>query len=304
VLVVVHQLIPMLERFLQEKLGVDPSIAVVTRTNSFLEAISQELSHSTTLPSGKVVAPVDHELLWDVALSTAAGYVVASILEWPSKTPTAAVVRTLECIIDYHQTAVADGSRSAAPMSDTLLRALASLQAGISPRSKTAKLLLERAEAGIALVGDPIRDWQLARSLLAGTRELDDIFQKVRMLRLLRARDPLVWTLIRSWDGSSSYPGAVTHIQQVLQEEVLNSTYISDSAVILMSMHKSKGKEFDGVVIVEGLHHSKLLDPSWDSQATNAARRLLRVAITRARHQVIIVRPNHSVALIPPAVKE
>lgn len=67
-----------------------------------------------------------------------------------------------------------------------------------------------------------------------------------------------------------------------------------------MSMHRSKGKEFDGVIIVEGIYSSKLLDTQWDAKGTDEARRLLRVAITRARHTIVFVRPADALPLTPP----
>ena len=67
-----------------------------------------------------------------------------------------------------------------------------------------------------------------------------------------------------------------------------------------MNMHKSKGKEFDAVVIVEGLHRDKLLDLDWDSRRITQQRRVLRVAITRARHEVVVVGPQNAVPLVPP----
>jgi hypothetical protein len=67
-----------------------------------------------------------------------------------------------------------------------------------------------------------------------------------------------------------------------------------------MNMHKCKGKEFDAVIIPEGLHHARLLDFIWDARRTTQQRRLLRVAITRARHLVVFVRPADAVPLVPP----
>jgi DNA helicase-2/ATP-dependent DNA helicase PcrA len=59
---------------------------------------------------------------------------------------------------------------------------------------------------------------------------------------------------------------------------------------MVMSMHKSKGKEFDGVVIVEGVYAGLFFDPGRERPPFERSRRLLRVAITRARINVAIVR--------------
>ena len=64
-----------------------------------------------------------------------------------------------------------------------------------------------------------------------------------------------------------------------------------------MTIHKAKGKEFDGVVLVEGQYQGSFFRDN-DTEAQRAAtRRLLRVGITRARHRVVILRPQGAVAL-------
>lgn len=61
-----------------------------------------------------------------------------------------------------------------------------------------------------------------------------------------------------------------------------------------MTLHKSKGKEFDAAILVEGQFVAKFFDDSdeKDKPLYRAARRLLMVGITRARHRVAIVRPR------------
>lgn len=86
-----------------------------------------------------------------------------------------------------------------------------------------------------------------------------------------------------------------------LAAEAVDSQQPGDAPVHLMTMHKSKGKEFDAVVIVEGRHDMPLLDADPGSKRQEADRRLLRVAITRARHLVVLVRPVGALRLTPPA---
>jgi DNA helicase-2/ATP-dependent DNA helicase PcrA len=62
----------------------------------------------------------------------------------------------------------------------------------------------------------------------------------------------------------------------------------------------TKGKEFDAVVIVEGLHRDRLLDREWDARRIVRNRRVLRVAIIRARHAVLFVRPPDAIPLASP----
>jgi DNA helicase-2/ATP-dependent DNA helicase PcrA len=61
-------------------------------------------------------------------------------------------------------------------------------------------------------------------------------------------------------------------------------------------IHKSKGKEFDAVVIVEGYRGGALLKENEAPKFENS-RRVLRVGITRARHAVRIVRPADAAPL-------
>jgi DNA helicase-2/ATP-dependent DNA helicase PcrA len=64
-----------------------------------------------------------------------------------------------------------------------------------------------------------------------------------------------------------------------------------------MTLHKSKGKEFDGVVIVEGYRNGPLFRAEEEPHYASS-RRLLRVGITRARKLVVLVRPRAAKPLV------
>jgi DNA helicase-2/ATP-dependent DNA helicase PcrA len=81
-------------------------------------------------------------------------------------------------------------------------------------------------------------------------------------------------------------------VRQILERERLIAAERDPEGCILMTMHKSKGKEFDGVVIVEGAFLATFFDTKREKPPYEHSRRLLRVSITRARSLVMIVRPD------------
>jgi DNA helicase II / ATP-dependent DNA helicase PcrA len=66
-----------------------------------------------------------------------------------------------------------------------------------------------------------------------------------------------------------------------------------DGSLKLLTMHKAKGREFDAVAIVD-LHEGKVphFSAGTDSERIDEAKRLLYVAITRARRIVMYITDN------------
>ncbi len=52
-----------------------------------------------------------------------------------------------------------------------------------------------------------------------------------------------------------------------------------------MNFHKSKGKEFDEVIVVERKFRGEFFNENWEDPPFTECRRVLRVAITRARER-------------------
>lgn len=285
---------------LRDVVPAPPTVAVLTRVNSFAGRISEQLGQEG-LFKGEQLRPVDHVLYWDPELAAASALVVASILEWPTRPAEGAVSSTLQSLCDYYRTKVGLGTAGARKTVATLERAIDAIAAGKAPAAKTAKVLLEAVKVNPSFTGRPVTDWQVARAVLHGSAELDEVGGKARLIRLLNATDAVAWALSDTWDGTSGYPGAGEAVRTALAAEAVDSQQSSDAPVHLMTMHKSKGKEFDAVVIVEGRHDMPLLESDPGSKRQEADRRLLRVAITRARHLVVLVRPVGALPLTPPA---
>lgn len=293
-----HQAVIALREHLRAELGREPTLAVLATTNSLVGRISEKISVENVTARG-VLPPVEHDLHWDPELAAAAGFVVASLLEWPALPLQEALTKTLRAVADFYRTKFARGTTGARAKIQTIERAITALTEGKPVRAKTAQALLAAYNTGLKLAGQPVADWQEARARLKGSAELDELFKQVRMLRLLNATDTLALALTQAWDGTTAYTDAAAAVRRTLANDQLTLPEQNTAAVSLMSMHRSKGKEFDGVVIAEGAHHSRLLDATWDEERVRANRRLLRVAITRARHMVVFVRPEDALPLTP-----
>ncbi len=296
---ITHRVLHALQNHYTRQLGQQPTIAVLALENAFIAQISEAISKDQALPTGQVLAALDHELVWDPGLSAAAGFVVASVLEWPALLRVEAVTATLRNIANFYRVKVANGTTTARSTIRTLENAIAAFTEGKAVRAKTGQAVIDACDNGIQFTGNPITDWQLARARLRGSTEMQEVFNRARLLRLFHATDTLVWGLSEIWDGEASYRDATGTVRRILANELLVGRPTEPHPVTLMNLHKSKGKEFDAVVIVEGQHRARLMEPAWDAMRTTQTRRVLRVAITRARHAVIIVRPTNAVPLLP-----
>ncbi|WP_406361009.1 UvrD-helicase domain-containing protein [Streptomyces sp. NBC_01579] len=291
-----HEVVLGLRAHLRARLGREPTLAVLATTKHLVGRLSETISVEN-ITSGRVLEPVEHDLHWDPELAAAAALVVASILEWPALDRQEAIPKTLGAVADFYRTKFTQGTAGARPKIRTLERSLAALADNTVPRSNTARALLDAFDAGLQLSGQPVTDWQDARTRLSGSAELAEVCKQVRLLRLLKATDVLALALTEAWDGTGAYTDAAAAVRRALARDQLAAPEQDTALVSLMNMHRSKGKEFDGVVIVEGDRHSRLLMPDWDAERTRANRRLLRVAITRARHMVVFVRPEDGMLL-------
>jgi DNA helicase-2/ATP-dependent DNA helicase PcrA len=150
------------------------------------------------------------------------------------------------------------------------------------------------------MIGDPVEDWKRARHLLEEIKDLNELFREARMVRLFGARDALATGLAAVWLSSGNYADAASLVKEILDQERLVASDRDPRGCMLMTIHKSKGKEFDAVVLVEGAYQSQFFDRDREKFPFERSRRLFRVAMTRARSMVTIIRPKNA----PPLVEE
>jgi DNA helicase-2/ATP-dependent DNA helicase PcrA len=277
----------------------NPSVAVLCRSNALVSDISTILSVEN-IYKGNSLKPVAHVVVWDAELSAAAAVVLGSVLEWPTLPPALAGATTMRAAAAYCRLKAAiDNSQSAKTAAKKFNDAAEAATAGLPLRNKYGKEIAAAAAAGVVLVGDPVADWRSARAILANVPVLADVLRQVRLVRLFRATDTLGQGLADMWVNTGCYKGASVFVKKTLDQERLISAELEPQGCLVMNIHKSKGKEFDGVVLVEGQFKSHFFDEKHDPPPSPHARRLLRVAITRARSRVAILR---SAGAVPPLV--
>lgn len=277
-----------------------PSVVVLATTNKLVANISTVLTGSRPYGSA-TLPPIDHDVLWDADLTAAAALVVASVLEWPGLGEQAAAASTLDRIADYFNLKNAlSPSISARDMSAKYRLASARARAGVNQTLKSAKALIAACGDGLELHGAPAQDWVTARDLLSVGADFDEILANARYVRLFRATDEIGSRLADSWDQHASYGRATDLVRRALDAGRLQSEQRDPRGCVLMTIHKAKGKEFDGVVLVEGHHQGVFFRDGASARDVGAMRRLLRVAITRSRRHVVIVRANGANPLVTP----
>ncbi len=281
------------------KKGVEhPSVAVLSRSNSLIADLSVILSETHTY-NKQTLPVIEHDVVWDAELSAAAAVVVASILEWPTGPAEETLARTLRVIAGYYKLKNAEEpTNAAAEHARKYDEAAAKVATGEGPRINAAKALVAVYKAGIDLVGEPVADWKAARWVLHDIPALNELFREARLVRLFRATDALASGLGERWLALSSYAGASELVKRTLEQERLVAAERDPQGCILMNMHKAKGKEFDGVVLVEGAFKSSFFDERNEQPPFERSRRLLRVGLTRARTLVAIVRPQNARPLV------
>jgi len=138
--------------------------------------------------------------------------------------------------------------------------------------------------------GEPRSDWLEARRLLANCQAnpLADVAGYAEQLVAFQRGQRIARALAELWQTRGNYQGARIALDDAIAADQLLSGGNDLSGIHVMTAHKSKGKEFDAVVIFDDPNGCPLIYCN-EAAPYRRSRKLARVAITRARHHVLML---------------
>jgi DNA helicase-2/ATP-dependent DNA helicase PcrA len=252
---------------------------------------SEATKVSVALNSGE--KPVPHKLMFDEDEARLAARFAAFLLEpRDGQSEELQIAEALLILCDIKKAA---GSVTAATQ---LLGWATKCQAGKISSSglvKGVQTLLGVLKT-TAFVGDPSRDWVLVKKKLRESNEpmLITVAQHLDHLVAFNRGKRISASLGAAWEMSGTYLRAREALDAALAQDLILDGLDDPDGIQVMTIHKAKGKQFDGVIVLRRQRHDGkglVSNFVWrdDKSPFRRSRKILMVAITRARYHTMMV---------------
>ncbi len=272
--------------------GRDWSLTILVPSKDFMAEVSAYLSNDADgLPS------IRHEVAFDQEAAALAAVAIAALLEGGphAESITLQLLRNLCAHVRGRR-----GEKTPSKSNLDLVEAIDGIAGGQALKKIAHRRVLAAVQEisqqrmQLVLTGDPAADWIAVRKLLDASTcaELQQIAADARFVRLLGKGTLLRGRLGEVWRGTQSYVGAEGLVRDALLQEHFQTVTKEWKGIHLMTMHKSKGKEFTEVLLYEGLMKGRYLSDIASPERERQARLTMRVAVTRAMQRATILTPN------------
>jgi DNA helicase II / ATP-dependent DNA helicase PcrA len=156
------------------------------------------------------------------------------------------------------------------------------------------KLITTLTTASFA--GDPAKDWTSVKASLraSGQALLQGVADHLDYLVAFNRGKRIGAGLSGAWEQTSTYASARDILDNALAQDLILDGVDDPDGIQVMTIHKSKGKQFDGVIVLSRQRHDGRQVMSnfiWrdDAPPYRRSRKILMVAVTRARVQTMLV---------------
>lgn len=279
--------------------------AVKAQTGAFPETVAilvsnnrsaLKVSNALNALGANVGKPVRHKLLFDEAESLLSARVAAFLLEPKNLAHIENDVATSMEMIASARRATGQARTEVAKLQAQALKIRGGKALNINIANALRNLITELALSDFT--GDPAEDWLTVKHALRTTQqaELVRVASQLDFLVAFRRGHRISAGLASEWLRDGAYTNARVALDQALAQEQILDGVEAPTGLQVMNIHKAKGKQFDGVIIVrEARRTSTGVDSSFiwrgDEPPYPKSRRVLRVGITRARVHTLILDP-------------
>lgn len=282
---------------LQQSKGKEWALAVLVPTNQLMMDVSDYLSREQRLTGNRTLPALQHDVAFDASGPSLAAGLIAVAMERGSS---AAEIRSRLLLGLRDHIRGRKGNESPGPKQLALASAMESFVSTGSVRGSARRALIDECSRiaeelhGLEFLGDPGKDWLTVRYLFERSNEetLTRVAQDATYLRLLHRSSLLRSRLGELWRNTGCYRGAEAAVRDALLQEHFSNAIKDWKGVHVMTIHKSKGKEFDEVIIYEGAYKHRIVYPNESEQKMLQKRRNLRVAVTRAKRHTTVMTPE------------
>jgi DNA helicase-2/ATP-dependent DNA helicase PcrA len=247
---------------------------------------------TNALTGDGVTNRIPHRVLIDDAQVLLASRLIAFLLE-PRKRAESELTDLAEGLELAAAIFRANDSATSLSQAKRLGDQAAQAKAGKLPKARSAaKSLLQTLEKLRAhrFSGDPRRDWLDVRKQLSdsGASVCADIGSLAEQLVAFQRGQSIATGLADTWQSLGNYARAREVLDAALAQDQLLSGGNDLYGIHVMTMHKSKAKEFDAVVILGDANSCPFVYCK-EKAPFPRSRKLLRVGITRAKYHVLLL---------------
>lgn len=260
------------------------NVAILTHSGASAARISAALNSEPK--------PVRHKLAFDEAEAMLTARFAAFLLE-----PKAEESRGENLALGLELLATSKAAAGLAAANQWRLWA-ARVREGREPRAQFVQAVAGVIDAvrQTLFSGDPAKDWSFVKRLLrdSGEPELLIAARNLDYLVAFNRGRRISAGLGAIWARDGQYTQARETLDMALAQDQILGGADDPPGVQVMTIHKSKGKQFDGVILIrEGRHNGQRQVSSfvwWDDVPPyRRSRKILRVGVTRAKVHTIIL---------------
>lgn len=242
---------------------------------------------------GKVVR---HKLLFDEAEALLTARLAAFLLEPQNEASIEANIASCIEMIAAARKATGTGKAAAAKLLEQAAKIRAGKLLTINLVKALRFVIASIRDEGFS--GDPAQDWLLVKQILraSGQGELTRAAAQLDFLVAFQRGHRISAALSDEWLRDGVYTRARLALDTALAQEQILDGMEEPPGLQVMNIHKAKGKQFDGVILVRELRHTGDKPESsfvWrgDEAPYSKSRRLVRVGATRARRRLLVLNP-------------